>query len=208
MPSAGSYGGGAWGGAVLGAVVAGLALDPGVVGDVDDDQAADGLDGRLDDDDLVGLVAVPRVALVDRGALGGARREQRVPAGAADPGHAVAVDEDGGPGLEDGLEGGGAAVAEAVVGHAGVGAEHDGGEAAQEVGDLLRLDPGGLGEGTGLGAVLGEGVELLFHVAAAEPLGSSVQAGGGRVDGADALAGRIGQRGLNGGRTRGWRRRR
>ncbi len=155
--------------------------------------------GRFDDDDLVGLVAAPRVALVHRGSLGGARGGQRVAAAAADPGHAVLVHEDGGAGLEDGLEAVGGAVAEGVVGDPGVGAQDDGRQAAQEVGDLPRFDVRRLGEGLGLGLVGGQEADLLFHVAAAEPLGASVQAGGGRVDGADALARRVGQRGLYGG---------
>ncbi|CAM5348885.1 hypothetical protein SLAVM298S_03789 [Streptomyces lavendulae subsp. lavendulae] len=192
---------------VLGTVVARLAFDPGVVGDVHDHQAVDRLGGGFDDDDLVGVVAVPLVALEQRAPLRPERCGQRVPAGAADPGHAVVVDEDGRPGLEDGLVAVGPAVAEGVVGDPGVRAQDHRGESAQELGDLLPLDAGDLGEGPGLGVVRGQEGDLAFDVAAAEPVRPAVQAGGGGADRTDATAARVGQRRLDGRRLGGGRRR-
>lgn len=105
-----------------------------------DHEGVDDLRRGGDHDHVRGLVRRPGVAgAAERGLLGDGRGE-RVAAGAADPGHSVAVDEDGGAGLQDGLVAGGGAVAVAVVGDAGVHAQLQGRERAEVGRDLGRVD--------------------------------------------------------------------
>ena len=75
-----------------------------------------------------GIPPGPRGAAVADGSGQRPGRGERVAAPTLDAGHAVAVDHHGGARLQHGLEAGGSAVAIAVVGDAGVDAEHHRGE--------------------------------------------------------------------------------
>lgn len=108
--------------------VAVVAAEPVVVVGVVDHEDVDDLRCGGDHDDVLRPVRRPGVAGPLRSGLLGDGRRQRVAAGAAHAGHAVAVDEDGGARLEDGLVAGGDTVAVAVVGDAGVHAQLYGGE--------------------------------------------------------------------------------
>ncbi len=100
-----------------------------------------------------------------------------VAAAALDAGDAVGVDEDGGARLEHRLAGGGAAVAVAVVGDAGVGREHDRCEGLDVGGDGAGGDAKGSRPRGGLVGVVAEEARELGGIARGAVAGPAVEAG-------------------------------
>lgn len=151
-------------------------------------------------DHVGGPVRGPARAHQLRRALLGDRRVQRVAAGAAHAGDAVAVHQHGGARLEHRLVAGGGPVAVAVVGDPGVDAQLNRGQRAQIGGHAGGLDADHGGEGLLLALVGLEELDLLLDVAGWCAGGAAVQPGRTAVDSLDRV-GRTGGRG--GGRRRG-----
>ncbi len=158
------------------AVVAAVAVQPLVVAGVVDHEDVDDHGGGLHHDDVRGLERGPALAHHPRGGVLGDRLLQRVAAGAAQPGHAVSVDQDRGAALQHGLVAGGGAVAVPVVGDAGVGAQLHRGEGTEVGGDAAGLDADRRGERPVLGRVGLQGPDLPLDVAAGRPADTAVQA--------------------------------
>ncbi|MQY37620.1 hypothetical protein SRB17_56240 [Streptomyces sp. RB17] len=161
----------------------------------------DGRRGRHHDH-VRGPVRRPAGAHQLRRALLGDRRGQRVAAGAAHAGDAVAVHQHRGARLENRLVGGGSPVAVAVVGDPGVDAQLNRGQRAQVGGHTGGLDAGHGGKGLLLAPVGLEERDLLLDVAGRSAVGAAVQAGRSALDSLHRV-GRTGGRGGGGGRRRG-----
>lgn len=167
---------------MLAVVVTPVALVPAAVLVVVDHELVHDGHGRRDDHDLRGLVRGPGLSETLRIGPQRHRLTQRVTARAPHPRHAPVVHEDGRPGLEHRLVGGGLAVPVAVVGDPGVHPQLDRGERPQVPGDGRRLEAERRGESGVLRRLPRQHLDLLLDVAAGYVLRAPVEARRGPGD--------------------------